>query len=117
MFVLILIQRICQFDFQLPPQASWNGPLDGLFITYKRIKHGERVISGEETVKSTVKGHITKFNARNLKPWSTYLVTACGFNRKKTGSQIVYGKTGNLTVDTHLARMYFFAPALFFTIK
>ena len=55
---------------------------------------------------SIVTGHITKFNAKGLKPWSTYLVTACGFNRKKTGSRIVYGKTGNLTVDTHLASMY-----------
>ena len=56
-------------------------------------------------MESTVTGHITKFNALNLKPWSTYLLTACGFNQKKTGSQIMYGKTGNLTVDTHLASM------------
>jgi len=90
--------------WQLPPPASWNGPLDGLFVTYKRIKHGELLISGEKTVESTVTGHITKFNALNLKPWSTYLLTACGFNQKKTGSQIMYGKTGNLTVDTHLAK-------------
>lgn len=61
------------------------------------------MITGEETLTSTVEGHMTKFNATDLKPWSTYLITARGFNRKRTGSPIVYGKTGNLTVNTHLA--------------
>ena len=63
------------------------------------------MVEGEKTMTSTVAGTVTKFNATDLKPWSTYLITACGFNRKRTDKSIVYGKSGNLTVNTHLARM------------
>eukprot|EP00794_Sanderia_malayensis_P008055 gene8055-8918_t len=90
--------------WQQPRASSWNGPLDGFYITYRRIKHGSRDLTNEKTLTRLVKGTKTRINATDLKPWSTYLITASGFNKKKKDNSFVFGKVGRLNVTTHRAK-------------
>ena len=59
-------------------------------------------MSGEKEAKASVTGTVTAMNATGLLPWSTYLITVSGYNKKKDSSR-VYGKAGNITVSTHIA--------------